>query len=95
MYRRIVGILVVVIGVFFLLVGFYKSFPAGPWGKLPDLHNQIWVWVGKVMPPVSYPSDTTNWGDNCVYIILLIVVGYGGFLIIGGTAKATPRAWEK
>ncbi len=95
MYRRIIGVLVVVIGLFFLMVGFYKSFPAGPWGKLPTPQNPIWLWVDKLMPPASYPSDTTNWPDNCVYVVLLVAVGYGIFLTVGGSPKATHRAWEK
>jgi hypothetical protein len=95
MWRRLFGILVIAAGLFPLIVGLYKSFPKGRWGELPPIHNPVWLWIDKLMPPVVSPANAQDWGNNCVYVVLLVVVAFGLFLTIGKRGKSKRREWEK
>ena len=95
MYRHIVGVLVVVIGVFILMVGFYKSFPSKPGDQLPLPENPIVLWVYEVMPVVTPPAESTDWANNIPYVILLILVAFGLRFIFGNSKKSKQQPWEK
>ena len=95
MYRLIIGILVVAIGLFPLMVGLYKSVPSKPLGQLPPPENPVVLWIYDVMPVVMPPAESQNWASNIPYAILLLTVAFGLWLIFGDSKKSKQQPWEK